>query len=370
MTAMTRTQDDSETLYVALELSSKTWKLAFGKDLRAPRIRTITAGDMTAFCWEVEEAKRKLGLAQSAAVLCCYEAGRDGFWLHRWLVAHGFQNLVIDPASIEVDRRRRRRKTDRLDATKLLMRLVRHAWGDRAWSVVRVPTAEMEDRRRCIRERERLVKERTQHRARIRGLLATQGMVVKRMDETVLEARGPEGEALPSRLAAEVRRELARMQLLAEQLRELEAALEREGERGDIVSQRAQLLTKLKAVGLVASRVLAFEFLWRDFRNPRQVGGAVGLTGTPHQSGDMARDQGVSKAGNRRVRAVILEVTWLWLRYQPDSKLSRWFQQRFGEAKGRMRRAGIVALARRLLIALWRFAVDGVVPEGAILRAA
>jgi transposase len=370
MEPMTRRDNVTQKLFLAFELSAKTWKLAFGRDLTAPRVRTIAAGDMAALVAEVQKSKERLGLEPESVVLCCYEAGRDGFWLHRWLVGHGFENLVVDPSSIEVERRKRRRKTDRLDAIKLLVRLVRHAWGEKVWSVVRVPTPEMEDRRRSIRERERLIREQSQHQARVRGLLATQGIRVERLRDALGAARACDGQPLPPRLADEIRRELARLEIVARQLTEVEKVLENEASVADAVGRQAKMLTQLKSVGLVASRVLALEFLWRDFRNAKEVGAAAGLTGTPHQSGDMAHEQGVSKAGNRRVRAVIIEITWLWLRYQPHSALSRWFQARFGQAQGRMRRIGVVALARRLLVALWRYATQGVVPDGAMLKTA
>jgi len=368
MIPTTRDVNGSKVLFVALELASKTWKLAFAKDLAPPRVRNIRAGDMVAFGAEVKAAKIKLGLSPDEPVFSCYEAGRDGFWLHRWLMTHGYQNIVVDPASIEVERRQRRRKTDRLDAIKLVSRLARHCWGEKVWSVVRVPTPEMEDRRRLSRERERLVKERTQHHARLRGLLAAQGMWVKKLTDAPEAVRSCDGQPVPQRLAAELRRELERLELVTRQLAEVEKGVEHEVTSSDVVGERTQRMTRLKSIGPVASSVMGLEFFWRDFRNRREVAAAVGLTGTPHQSGEMAHEQGVSKAGNRRVRAVIIEIAWVWLRYQPDSALSRWFHTRFGAAKGRMRRIGIVALARRLVIALWRFAAQGIVPEGAVLK--
>jgi transposase len=370
MTPTTRDTNGSKVLFVALELASKAWKLAFARDLASPRIRTIHAGDMAAFAAEVKAAKMKLGLPPEASVYSCYEAGRDGFWLHRWLITHGCENIVVDPASIEVERRQRRRKTDRLDAMKLVSRLARHYWGEKVWSVVRIPTPEMEDRRRLIRERERLVRERTQHQARLRGLLAAQGIQVKKLAEAQEAIRLCDGQPLPPRLAEEVRRELERLKLVNRQMAEVEKMVAQEVASNDVVGERTQRVARLKSIGPVASSVLGLEFFWRDFRNRREVAAAVGLTGTPHQSGEMAHEQGVSKAGNRRVRAVIIEIAWVWLRYQPDSALSRWFQTRFGTASGRMRRIGVVALARRLVIALWRFAAQGIVPDGAILKPA
>ncbi len=370
MIPTTRDMNGSKVLFVALELASKGWKLAFAKDLGRPRVRSICARDMVAFEGEVKAAKVKLGLSPDASVMSCYEAGRDGFWLHRWLIGHGYENIVVDPASIEVERRQRKRKTDRLDALKLVSRLARHHWGEKVWSVVRVPTEEMEDRRRLTRERERLVKERTGHQSRLKGLLAMQGIHVKKLADAPGAIRLCDGQRVPARLAAEMRRELKRLELVMKQLAEVEKGVEKEVASRDVVGERAQRIARLKSIGAVTSSVLGLEFFWRDFRNRREVAAAVGLTGTPHQSGEMAHEQGVSKAGNRRVRAVIIEIAWAWLRYQPDSALSQWFQRRFGTAKGRMRRVGIVALARRLVIALWRFAAQGIVPEGAVLKAA
>jgi transposase len=371
---MTRTaEDNTQTLHVAFELSEGKWKLAFAREAAAPpRIRTVAARDLAAVEQEITKAKARLGLSADCKVVSCYEAGRDGFWLHRWLMSRAVANVVVDPASIDVDRRQRRRKTDRIDALKLLAKLIRHACGERVWCVVRVPTESEEDARRLHRERERLVKERGQHQTRIRALLATQGVKVKRLDETVLDRRRPCDEApLPAHLRAEMTRELERIKVVQQQLDQVNKAIKREAESDSAGAVVTRTLKSLLAIGMVGSQVLGYEFFaWRRFKNGRQVGALAGLTGTPHNSGGIEREQGISKAGNRRVRAVMTELAWGWLRYQPESALSRWYQRRFAEGSGRLRRIGIVALARKLLVALWRYVDQGVVPEGAVIRPA
>lgn len=373
MTPMTRNGEDTSTLYVAFELSAGKWKLAFARELGAPpRIRTVEAGALTAVKDEIEAAKRHLGLPEKSAVMTCYEAGRDGFWLHRWLVAQGFESLVVDPASIEVERRHRKRKTDRIDAIKLITRLIRHAWGERVWKVVRVPTEKEEDGRRLHRERERLVCERGQHQARIRALLATQGIRSLKVEDKALELRRHwDGAPIPGQLRHELAREMERLKVIRAQIKVVEKEIRVGADSSSAAAQATQQLRQLKSIGLVGAQILGYEFFgWRKFTNGRQVGALAGLTGTPHQSGSMSHEQGISKAGNRRVRAVMCELSWVWLRYQPDSALTQWYRARFGTGPGRLRRIGIVALARKLLVALWRFVDQGVVPEGAILRAA
>lgn len=371
MTLMTRTGQVTPTLFLAFELSGGKWKLGFARELGAPpRIRNIEARDLGALRFEVMEAKRHLGLPDACPVSSCYEAGRDGFWLHRWLLTQGIDNVVVDPASIEVERRRRKRKTDRIDVIKLLNRLIRQGWGERVWSVCRIPSEEDEDARRIHRERERLIGERGQHQSRIRALLSTQGIEADKVNRTVLELRRvADGSPLPKHLQGELKRELERLEVLHKQIKAVEAEMKavKLGETNVAVTTRQ--LAQLKGIGMVGAQVLGFEFFgWRRFNNRREVGQLAGLTGTPFNSGSMEREQGISKAGNRRVRAVMDELAWGWLRFQPGSSLSQWYEQRFGSGPGRLRRIGIVALARKLLVALWRFAAQGVVPEGAVLR--
>jgi transposase len=362
-------------MYVALELGNREWKAAFTVVGGKLRLRTVAARNLKQLRTEIAVAKQKLGVPEEAAVRSCYEAGRDGFWLHRWLEQEGVGNQVVDPASIEVDRRLRRAKTDRLDARSLVRRLVREwEYGEgKSWSVVRVPSEEEEDARRPRRETERLTLEQTMHATRIRSLLALHGVSVGALRRSVvLGARDWAGRELPPELRAELARELDRWEMVRAQRRELvqsqTRALKTPATAG---AKAARKLTQLTGVGVATGVTLGYEFFgWRDFRNRRQVGACAGLTGTPYDSGGQRREQGISKAGNRRVRHLMVEQAWRWLRWQPQSDLSRWFQERFGGRGARARRVGIVALARKLLIAFWKFVTFEVVPAGARLRAA
>jgi transposase len=373
MTPMTREEKNTPTLFVAFELSASRWKLAFACEMGArPRLRNVEAGDLPKLQEEMAVAKKRLGLAEDAAVQSCYEAGRDGFWLHRWLVGHDIRNAVVDPASIEVDRRRRRRKTDRIDVIKLLNRLIRQSWGEKVWSVVVVPPEQAEDERRVHRERERLIKERAQHQTRIRALLATHGLRLKVLKKQALEnLRTWDGGGLPEHLRQELTREFERLELLSKQVKEVELEFKKLSKGNTPAAQATKLLSSVKGIGKVGSQVLSYEFFgWRRFNNRREVGSLAGLTGTPWVSGDMDREQGISKAGNHRVRGVLMELAWTWLRLQPESAVTKWYLERYAGQRSRRRRVGIVAVARRLLVELWRLAQYGVVPEGAILRAA
>ena len=366
--------ENEAVLYMALELSNRKWRVGFG-DGRRRRQVTVEAGDLAGLQAEIERAREKLKLAAGCRVVSCYEAGRDGFWLHRWLEeSAGVENVVVDAASIEVNRRARRAKTDRLDVESLLRQLVRYVGGERqVWRVVRVPSREAEDALRLHRERERLVKERTAHRNRLRSLLVTQGVRLKldRTFEAQLRAvRLWDGRPLGGDLLAELEREWARLKQVEAQIEVIEAALKRRvasAEPGDpwwLVGQ----LTQLRGVGWHSAVVLVMElFGWRRFRNRRELGALTGLAPSPYASGDSARELGISKAGNRRVRRVLIELGWSWLRYQAGSELSRWFQARWGSQGKRSRRVGIVALARKLVIALWRYLETAALPVGAVL---
>ncbi len=363
------------TLYLALELSRKTWKLGFSAGGKKIRTVAVDGGSVPSVLDEVKKAKSKLGLSDGARVLSCYEAGRDGFWIHRLLAAAGVENLVVDPSSIEVDRRARRAKTDRLDATKLVQQLVRHdERGDRL-RAVRIPSVDEEDARRPVRELGRLKQERGAHSNRIRGLLTLHGLgglrVVRGFHLLVDALRSADGELLPEKVREELKREAARLDLVRDQILKVERARATALKaRPSKAMEMAAMLMSLLGVGANAATILACEFFaWRDFKNGKQVGACAGMTGTPYDSGDVRREQGISKAGNWRVRAVMVELAWFWLRYQPGSRLSRWWSDRFGAATGRMKRVGIVALARKLLVALWRFATQGIVPDGALTRA-
>jgi transposase len=354
---------------MAFELGEKNWKLALSDGARSPSHYTVTAGDTAAVLECIAKAKARCELAQEASVRSYYEAGRDGFWLHRWLIAQGIDNIVVDSASIEVNRRARRTKTDRLDGDKLLAMLVRYRAGERrVWSVVRVPTPEQEDARRAHRELGRLGQEHTAHINRIRSLLVLQNLRVKyvggRLWQRWWTRHAP--ELLPG-VRAEIERESTRLTLVRAQIRTIEA------EQGQAVAADTEpqvaRLAQLRAIGVGSGWVLVKElFGWRRFRNRREVAGCLGLAPSPYASGQSETEQGISKAGNRRARTLMVELAWSWLRYQPESGLSKWFTRRFASGGKRMRRIGIVALARRLAIALWRYLEDGLIPDGAKLK--
>lgn len=364
-------------LKVAIELSNSRWKLvsSVGSGGRV-REKSIAAGDLMALHAELARAKQKQGLAADAEVWACYEAGRDGFWLDRHLEVAGVHCVVVDAASLSRSGRKRRAKTDRLDAEQLLRHLLRCLQGEQGvWSVVRVPSVEEEDRRHLWREREALKKQRTSHSNRLRSLLVLHGVRIEPGREFLVRlavARQWDGNPLPPELLARVKREYARLQLVDEQIRELEQhcqELLRESEEPAVA--RVRHLLRLKSVGEATAWVLVLEFFaWRRFQNRRQVGRLAGMTGTPHQSGEMDRDIGLDKSGNPRVRRMMVELAWLWLRWQPQSRLSLWFQERFGRGGKRSRKVGIVALARKLLVALWRYVDQGIVPDGAVLKSA
>jgi transposase len=308
-------------------------------------------------------------------VVSCYEAGRDGFWLHRFLLSLGVENLVVDSSSIEVNRRSRRAKTDRLDAQKLLMMLIRHDLGEegRVFSVVRVPSVEQEAERQLHRDWEELKKERTLHRNRIQSLLACHGIFLK-FGSNFGMCLGSltlwDGSAVPAKLRERLEREWKRLELVESQIRELTKQKQEEVTAASNASlQQIQKLATLKGIGLTSAWVFVCEFFsWRQFRNRREIGALAGLVPMPYQSGSSNREQGISKAGNVRLRTMSIEIAWSWLRWQPESQLSLWFRERYGPGQRRSRRAGIVALARKLLVALWRFLEFGVMPEGAILK--
>jgi transposase len=296
----------------------------------------------------------------------------------------GIENVVVDASSIEVNRRQKRAKTDRMDVEKLVRQLVRYWKGERqVWSVVRVPSEEAEDSRQLHRALEVLKEERKQHRVRIQSLLFTQGIDVKvgrKFLEKLEHMRCWDQKPVPAQLTQRIQDEYHRLQLVdaqiqekkAEQASQLRAAAEKtasEAERSAAL-EKVRRLQRLIGIGLGSSWIFVMElFGWRRFQNRRELAGAVGLTPTPYSSGDSAREQGISRSGNRRIRKLLIEIAWSWLRFQPQSKLSQWYKERFAKGGKRMRRVGIVALARRLVIDLWRWVESGTVPEGAHLRA-
>src|SRR5262245_40082055 len=373
------TQDTTteSTLFVAFELSEKTWKLGFTTGQgQKPRERTVTARHHEHVLNEIAQAKRRFGLPDTAPVVSCYEAGREGFWLHRFLQGHGITNHVVDSSSIEVNRRRRRAKSDGLDVRKLLSMLLRYAHGERqVWQVVKVPSVEAEDHRHLHRDLETLKQERASTMTRIEGLLSSQGLRVPsltKLPEQLDVLRLWDGSPLPSGLRRRLLRVYAHHQFLSEQIAALEAerrALLQTSQEAPI--EQVRQLMHLRGIGINGSWLLVMEFFgWRALKTRREVGGLAGLTPTPYQSGESAREQGITKSGNRHVRWMTTELAWSWVRYQPESALSCWFRERFGGGGKRLRRIGIVAVARKLLVALWRFFKSGVLPEGAVLKEA
>jgi transposase len=363
---------------MVFELSKSKWQLGImlpgaGKMSRY----RIDGGDLAALSGVLSRASAKAAqLGKPVRVLSCYEAGLDGHWLHRWLTSNGITNYEIDASSIEVNRRARRAKTDRIDLAQLMRSFLAYLRGEvGVCSMVRVPPPEDEDRKRRTRERERLLKERTGHSNRIKGLLHGQGirdtMPLKPSFLSDLDKmRTGDGRALLSRLKDEIRREHERLLLVQRQIKALEvenAAAHRTPANGSVEAKAVQL-AQLKAIGPHIAQILANEVFYRDFKNRRQVGSCFGLTDTPYDSGASRRQQGISKAGNHRARTTAIELAWLWLRHQPDSALSRWFRERVGNIKGRIRKIAIVALARKLMVALWRYLETGLVPSGAVMH--
>lgn len=362
-------------LFLALELSRSTWLIALHSPV-ADKVsqHRLEGGDADGLLALIgrkrREAEEKLG--RPVRVVSCFEAGYDGFWLHRWLCARGIENRVLDAASLLVDRRARRAKTDRLDAAALLRALMALERGEAlVCRVVQVPTPAQEDARRRSRERARLVVERGQHTSRIKGLLMTQGIrefePTRRDWQERLEAlRDPEGQPLAPCLRAELLRECRRLRQVMEMIAEIEAE-----QKAVAVAEDgpAAQLARLRGIGTTFAAVLGNEVFFRTFRNRREVGGYLGLAPSPWQSGGIRRDQGIAKSGNPRARRTAIELAWLWLRHQPASALAQWFHARVGAAKGRMRRIMLVAMARKLIVSLWRYLADGTVPEGAELKA-
>jgi transposase len=366
------------TVHVVFELSKSKWQLGVMTPGAQKMSRYRIEGGNLAELFHVLAKVRAKAEQQGRPVriLSCYEAGLDGHWLHRWLTDNGIVNFEVDASSIEVNRRARRAKTDRIDLALLMRAFLAYLRGEPGvCSMVRVPTPEDEDRKRRTRERERLLTERTGHTNRIKGLLHGQGIrdaqpLMANFLSNLDQMRTGDGRAVPPRLRDEIRREHERLLVVHKQIKTIEAensAAYREPAKGSVEAKAAQLV-KLKAVGPQTAQVLTNEVFYRDFKNRRQVGSCFGLTDTPYDSGDSRRQQGISKAGNHRARKAAIEFAWLWLRYQPDSELSRWFVQRVGSVKGRIRKIAIVALARKLMVALWRYLETGLVPVGAVMH--
>ena len=389
------------TLFVALELSLSSWVIvasAPGEDkISKHRVEACDGPGLLALLDRLR-LRAEQRCRRPVAVVVMQEAGRDGFWVHRLLEAHGVRSQVVDPSSIAVNRRSRRAKTDRIDAEAMLRTLMAWARGERqVCAMVRPPTREAEDARRLGREREALLAERIRHANRIKGLLATQGVfgfepTLRDRRARLAEVRTPEGAALPPRLEGEILRQVDRLELAMSQLAAVEAARDAafaaENVAGPVHGAATSVddgangaaallpqhegpgarLLRLKGIGPETASVLAGEAFFRDFRNRREVASYAGLAPSPWQSGGVDHEQGISKAGNARVRKIMGQLAWLWLRNQPDSALSAWYRDRVRDGRGRIKRIAITALARKLLVALWRFVTHGLVPTGAVLK--
>ena len=380
MTDTTRSSESSvsaPTLYLACELGSTTWVLAFTvAPAQRPRLRRIAAGDLAALTHEIASATQRFGLPENTLVRSCYEAGRDGFWLHRWFEGAGVANVVVDSSSIEVNRRARRAKTDRLDASKLLGLLLRWVGGERrVWSVVHVPTPEAEAQRQLSREIANVLTDRTRARNRIKALLATQGIrlaLTRGFLKELAEVRTGDGRPLDQAWRARLARDWAQLQTLEARMRTLAAERATHiAESQDRVAAIARRLCTVRGVAEVSAAVFSAElFGTREFQNGRQLSALTGLVPVPYRSDQRVQDQGISKAGRAEVRRLALQLAWGWLRWQPTSALTLWFHSRFDAAGGRSRRVGIVALARKLVIALWRYVTHGVIPQGVVFKPA
>jgi transposase len=362
-------------LLMAMELGLREWKLAFTTGVgQRPRRRTLRTDAWERLGEELAAAKQRFGLADDAPVSSCYEAGRDGFWIHRYLTRLGVDNRVVDASSIEVPRRARRAKTDRLDVEKLLALLVRAVSGERSvWRTVRVPSERDEQRRQPHRELFTLKQDRIRVTNRMTSMLATVGVRLKvtagfraHVDRVVQW----DGQPLSAVWRTRLLREWEHVELITTQIRALERARRVAiRESRDAAVALVRRLLELRGIGEHAAWLFVMElFAWRGFRNRRQVGALTGLVGTPYTSGTVTHEQGISKAGNRRVRAMAIQIAWGWLTYQPQSALSQWYTRRFAHGGPSARKIGIVAVARRLVIDLWRYLDAGVIPEGARLK--
>ena len=381
---------EDSTLYVAIEISRKIWVVGVKNPVSEKiGLHSLAPADVEALrdLIEKQRAKAERAFDQDVRALCCYEAGYEGFWLERWLEKEmSIETVVLDPASLLVNRKAKQRKTDRIDAKKMVRALLAHDRGDAAvLSQVRVPSVEEEDRKRLLRERQRLVKARTSLTNSIKGLLKLHGVFdldprARGFDEKFSGVVTAYGSPFPPRARQEIERLKERLSLVQRQIAEVEAERDAVVQAGADVpiadvpegseeqaATKIAALTKLKSVGKNDATVLVHEVFYRGFRNRRELASWAGLTPTPWASGDTQRDQGISRDGPAWIRAQLIQLAWRWLRYQPERALSTWFEERTAGSRGRMRKVMVVALARKLLIALWRFAETGLVPTGAKL---
>ena len=365
-------------IFVSLELSQSSWLVTSlsperGERMSRHQVRRGDSGALLAHFTRLQMQSAMPG-GKVHPLIVIQEAGLDGFWIHRLLEQEGIESHVVDPASITTSRRHRRAKTDGIDGEALVRALLAFKRGEpRVCAMVRPPSPEAEDRRQISRERRALTAERVAHVNRIKGLLYAQGIcdyepLRKDRRERLEELLTGDGRSLPVCLKRRIHRELDRLECLLEQVREVEAerdAALSETDTGNLSPPK--LLQSLRGIGPESAMIVWSEGLYRDFRNRRQLAAYAGLAPTPWQSGQVAREQGVSKAGNARLRTTMIQLSWLWLRHQPNSALANWFHARSEAMGGRSRKVMIVALARKLLISLWRFVTTGLIPEGAVM---
>lgn len=371
---------DLGAIFVSLELSRSAWlitSLSPGAGEKMSK-HTVCGGNISDLLdrFRSLQEKARSRTAQRFPIIVIQEAGLDGFWIHRALAADGIESHVVDPASIATSRRRRRAKTDKIDGEALVRALLAYKRGEpRVCAMVRVPTPEEEDRRRISRERKALTTERVRHVNRIKGLLFGQGVsryepLRRDRRQRLDELRTGDGHELPCHLKSQIKRELDRLELLLDQITAIEGERDEALASAQVTTPAPALLLALKGVGEESATILWFECLYRHFANRRQVAAYAGLAPTPWQSGSIDREQGVSKAGNPRLRSTMIQLAWLWLRHQPDSALTSWFLERVRLNGGRLKKTAIVALARKLLVALWKYVTAGVVIDGAVMKAA
>jgi transposase len=371
-------RNDLGAIFVSLELSRSTWLITSlspggGEKMSKHSVRgSDVAGLLERFAQLQKKAQARTG--RNFPIIVIQEAGLDGFWIHRVLQNEGIESHVVDPASVATSRRRKRAKTDRIDGEALLRTLLAYKRGEpRVCAMVKVPTPEEEDRRRLCRERKVLIAERVQHVNRIKGMLFCQGVSGykplrrdrrRRLDEL----RTGDSRPLSKHLKDQISRELDRLELLLEQIKAAET--ERDALlAAQKVAAPAAMLLDFNGIGPEFAAVLWLEGLFRHFDNRRQIASYAGLAPTPWQSGSVDHEQGVSKAGNPRLRTTLIQLAWLWLRHQPQSALALWFKERVTRNGGRLKKTTIVALARKLLVALWKYVTAGVVIEGAVMKA-
>ena len=371
---------DLGAIFVSLELSRSTWlitSLSPGGGEKMSK-HSVRSGDISGLLERFRNLREKAlsRTAQQFPIIVIQEAGLDGFWIHRVLIAEGIESHVVDPASIATSRRRRRAKTDKIDGEALVRALLAYKRGEpRVCAMVRVPTPEEEDRRRLSRERKALTNERVRHVNRIKGMLFGQGVsgyepLRRNRRRQLEELRSGDGRVLPHHLKAQISRELDRLELLLEQIKAVEGERDELLASAQIATPAPAMLLGLKGIGAEFATILWSEGLYRHFDNRRQVAAYAGLAPTPWQSGSIDHEQGVSKAGNPRLRATLIQLAWLWLRHQPGSSLTHWFLERVKANGGRLKKTMIVALARKLFVALWKYVTAGVVIEGAVIKTA